>query len=104
MPLAIFARVFALAGATTNRSAQIPRSTWLDHSPLSLSKRSTITGLPESVARVRGVMNSVATGVIITLTLAPSLTINLTRKAALYAAILPVMPSNIFFPLSIPAL
>ena len=98
IPEAILPNVDAVAGAITRASAQRPSSTWLCHEPLSLLKNSLSTGLPDNVESVSGVMNSFAAGVITTCTSAPSFTNNLTSKAALYAAMLPVTPRTIFFP------
>ena len=98
IPEAILPNVDAVAGAITMASAQRPSSTWLCHEPLSLLKNSLSTGLPDNVESVSGVMNSFAAGVITTCTSAPSFTNNLTSKAALYAAMLPVTPRTIFFP------
>ena len=55
-------------------------------------------GFCDSVASVSGVMNCFAVGVITTLTLAPCFTSKRTSCAALYAAMPPVTPSNMFFP------
>ena len=83
IPFAILAIVFALAGAITIKSAQSPRSTWFVHSPFLFKTKSLNTGFLLSVLKVKGVTNSLAAGVIITFTLAPALTSNLTKKAAL---------------------
>ena len=98
MPLAILPRVLAVAGAITIASAHTPRSTWLFHEPLRSSKNSESTAGPVSVESVRGAINSLAAGVITTCTSAPAFTRSLAKTALLYAAILPVMPSTIFFP------
>ena len=100
-PPAIFPMVEAVAGATTMASAHNPSSTWLFHEPLSLWKKSQRTGRPDNVDSVSGVINSFADGVMTTWTSAPSFTRSLTRSAALYAAMLPLTPKTIFFPLSI---
>jgi hypothetical protein len=76
IPLATLPSRFPVAGATTIRSDS--RLVWIwrieaspssrPHSmygpPVSWVKRSTVTGFPESVPRVRGVMKRVAEGVI----------------------------------------
>lgn len=54
----------------------------------------------ESVERVSGVINSLAAGVITTLTLAPAFTNKRTNAAVLKAAIPPVIPNKTFLPLS----
>ncbi len=73
-PVAILAIVDAVAGATTIASAQSPKSTWLFHWPVLAVKNSVITGLPLSVDKVTGEINSLALGVIITCTSAPAFT------------------------------
>src|SRR5689334_10553763 len=100
-PEAILAMVLAEAGATMNISAHEARCTWLSHSPVRASKPSTLTGFLERTDKVRGVMKSRAEGVITTLTCAPSFTSKRTSKADLYAAMLPVMPRRMCFPLNI---
>jgi hypothetical protein len=57
-----------------------------------------ITGLPDSVESVRGVIKSVAALVIITFTSALSFLKRRTRAGILKAAILPVIPMTILFP------
>ena len=83
MPLAIFAMVLAVAGATIIASAHTPSFTWLCHSPFSGLKNSVKTGFCESVANVSGATNCFAAGVITTFTLAPSFTSKRVRFAAL---------------------
>src|SRR5690554_1051670 len=98
--------VLAVAGAISIKSAQSASSTWLFHcgflsGPISDSVfvKEENTLFLERVERVSGVTNSLAAGVITTLTLAPFFTKSLTKNAALYAAIPPVTPSKIFLPL-----
>ena len=83
MPVAILASVLAVAGAITIMSAHRPNSTWLVHSPLSRLANLVCTTFLDSVASVSGVMNSIASGVMITFTSAPFLINSRTRKAAL---------------------
>ena len=80
-------------------SAHLPSNTWFDQALL--LERSNKTGFFESVDRVNGETKSFADAVITTFTSAPALINNLTSMAVLYAAILPVMPNNIFFPFKI---
>ncbi len=65
------------------------------HAPFSGSKNSTKIGCFDSVAIVSGVMNCLASGVITTRTSAPAVTNVRHKCAALYAAMLPVMPNKI---------
>lgn len=101
MPVENLAMLFAVAGAMTYKSAQSPSSTWLVHSPEFELKNSRLTGFLESVESVSGLIKSVAEGVIITFTCAPSFISDLMSIADLYAAILPVTPIKIFLPRSI---
>ena len=73
-PVAIFAMVEAVAGATTIASAQRPKSTWLFQEPSRELKNSVITGLRVKVLSVTGVINSLPAGVITTWTSWPALT------------------------------
>lgn len=57
-----------------------------------------MTGFPVNADKVTGVMNSLPAGVITTCTSAPFFINARTKYAALYAAILPVIPNMIFFP------
>ena len=93
-PLASLAKVFAVAGATNIASAHKPKSTWLFQPASELTSEKT--AFFESVERVSGVIKSVADWVIKTWTSAPSLIKRRVKKAALYAAILPVTPRRIF--------
>ena len=83
MPCAIFANVDADAGAMSMRSAHVPKSTWLCQLPSRRSKNSLTTPWRLSVARVRGVTNSLAEGVMTTCTSAPALTKRRTKVQAL---------------------
>ena len=82
-------------------SAHSPNDTCEFHSRFSGLKKSTKMGCFERVAIVRGVINCLARGVIITLTSAPSFTKRRQSIAALYAAMLPVIPRIMCLPLSI---
>ena len=83
-PLAIFESVLAVAGQIRIKSAQIPRSTWLFHVSSSSSEvKLEYTGFLDNVESVKGVMNSLASGVITTFTSAPFLINNLTSIAVL---------------------
>jgi len=62
------------------------------------SIKDEMTGFFDSVESVRGVINSFAAGVMITLTEAPDLINKRTRDADLYAAIPAVIPNRIFLP------
>src|SRR5689334_17751845 len=77
-PLAIFARVLQLNGATTITSAQRPSITWFDHDSLLAS--SVITVFFDNVDRVRGETKAAAAGVITTFTLAPAFTSRRTKR------------------------
>ena len=90
--------VDAVAGAMTIASAHSPNCTCECHSPVFAVKNSVITGLPDSVDSVSGVMNSRAEGVIITCTSAPALMSSRTSVAVLYAAIPPHTPTTICLP------
>ena len=83
MPPAIFPRILAVAGAMTTRSAMSESAMW----PTLLSVKgpniSCVTGLPDSVWKVRGVTNSVAFFVMTTWTSAPSLHSDRTSSATL---------------------
>ena len=57
MPLAIFPRIFAVAGAITIRSAISARVTCPILEPLKRRNISHRTGLPERVSKVRGETN-----------------------------------------------
>ena len=101
IPLAILPRVEAVQGAISMASAHSPRSTCEFHVPSLWAKNSLITGLWVSADSVIGVINSFPAGVITTCTSAPAFTSPRIIRHALYAAMLPVIPSTIFFPLSI---
>ena len=101
MPLAILPRVEAVQGAMSMASAHSPRSTCEFHVPSLCAKNSLITGLWVSADSVIGVINSFPAGVITTCTSAPAFTSPRIIRHALYAAMLPVIPSTIFFPFNI---
>ena len=58
MPLAILARIFAVAGAMANTSARWARAICSTSQGVSRRNISVTTGCLESVSRVRGVRNS----------------------------------------------
>jgi len=92
-PWASLAIVWAVAGATTKRSAHFPRVTCFVHDPSSFSgKISVSTSFSDRVPSVSGGMNRSASGVMSTCTSAPAFFRRRTRGAALYAAMLPVTP------------
>src|SRR5690606_6432420 len=95
-PRASLAKVLALHGATSITSAQRPISTWLFHCEPSLTLLNT--GCFETVSSASGLTKAPAEDVIITLTSAPAFISWRTRMGVLYAAILPVTASMIFFP------
>ena len=82
IPCAIFARTFAVAGATTTRSAAASEMCPGFQSRGS-SKRSHSTGLRESVWNVSGVTNARACSVITTCTSSPRFTRSRTSSHAL---------------------
>ncbi len=102
MPAAILPMMFAVAGATRARSrpsviSMCPMVAW------SLLENSSYrTGLRESVSKVSRDTNFSALAVIATRTSAPCSVSLLSRSTALYAAILPVTPSRIRFPVKTP--
>ena len=65
-----------------------------------LEKKSLMTGFCVKADSVMGVINSLPAGVITTCTSAPALMSPRIIRQALYAAIEPVIPKTIFFPLS----
>ena len=81
----ILAKVFAVAGAISRRSAHKPSSTWLFHCAFSSSSLVNVekTSFLESVESVSGVIKSLAAGVITTFTSAPDLTKSRTIQAVL---------------------
>ena len=91
-PCAMRARVVAVAGATTIRSARRARATCSTPSYVAGSNMSVYTGRPVSDRNVNGVRNCRAACVRTTSTRAPACTSLLVRSAALYAAMLPVTP------------
>ncbi len=82
-PDATRARKSALAGATTTRSGQRASSIWPMPASASASSNWVCTLLPERACKVRGVMNSVAAGVMTTRTSAPALLKSLASSALL---------------------
>ena len=90
IPAAIFAIVFAVAGAMMTRSASWPMRTWLTWS--TKSKTSVVTGRPESASKVGAPTNSRALGVGTTVTVCPISRRRRMTWAALYAAIPPATP------------
>ena len=104
MPWASLPMVEADAGAISIASAQRPRSTWLFHVPSRPLKNSLMTGWELSAESVIGVINSFPAGVMTICTSAPARTNKRVSTAALYAAILPVIPRTICLPLSTPIL
>ena len=101
MPAAIFPMTLAVAGATMKTSALAARDTCPTLNSKLRSKVSTMHLLPVSVSKVTGVINWQALRVMMTCTSACALTSIEARFAILYAAILPLTPRSIVFPLSI---
>src|SRR5580704_3930150 len=100
MPCANFARMSAVAGATSNRSVRcataicsIAESRFASPPASGPANRSVMTFCPLSAANVSGVTNSRAPRVITTCTLKSSCCNRRTSSAALYAATPPVTPS-----------
>jgi hypothetical protein len=94
MPFAIFAKVLQLKGAIKIHQP-MPKHYMVF--PSVIITYSVITLFLDNVESTNGETNSLAVGVITTLTSAPALINNLTSKIVLYAAILAVIPINIFF-------
>ena len=101
MPAAIFPMTLAVAGATMKTSALAANDTCPTLNSKLRSKVSTMHLLPVSVSKVTGVINWQALRVMMTCTSACALTSIEARFAILYAAILPLTPRSIVFPLSI---
>ena len=101
MPWASLAITFALAGATTNRSARFASSTCSTWNWKFRSNVSVRHLFPVNVSKVTGVINCNAFSVMITCTSACCFFKRLARFAALYAAILPLTPNTTVFPFSI---
>ena len=99
-PIANFAIVLAVAGATTITSAPKASATWSMFKSEFDSNRPTVTGRCVSASNVVGPTNSDAPDVITTSTCAPLCTNLLARSAALNAAMLPVTPNTTFLPAS----
>src|SRR6184192_1793496 len=87
----------AVAGAIRRRFARSASSMWPGRQLSFSSKKLVVTGFFESVCKVSGEINSVASCVITTKTSWPCLTSRLASSADLYAAIDPVTPSTIVF-------
>ena len=100
IPFAILPSVEAVQGATSIASAHKPRATCECHVPSRCEKKSLMTGFCVKADSVMGVINSLPAGVITTCTSAPALMSPRIIRQALYAAIEPVIPKTIFFPLS----
>ena len=81
-PSASLPIVLAEAGARMIKSAQFASSTWLFQEPAG-ELNSIKTGFFDKTEKVSGVTKSVAGGVIITFTSAPSFTSRRTKKTAL---------------------
>ena len=96
IPLAAFAMILAVAGATTIRSLFLRRE--ICGSRILGSHISSATGFPLSVSNVSGPTNCAAALVIMTSTSAPAFTSRRRSSQALYAAIPPVTPKRICFP------
>src|SRR3984957_16658773 len=102
MPCAKWARMSAVAGATSSRSVRWATAmcsmalSTLAGAASSAANISVMTFLPVSAAKVSGVMNSCAERVITTCTSSFSCCRRRTSSAALYAAIPPVTPRTIF--------
>src|SRR5882672_7346941 len=96
-PCASSAMMLAVAGAIKRRLARSAKSMWPGRQLSFSSKKLVITGFLESVCKVSGEMNSVASCVITTKTSWPCLTKRLASSADLYAAIDPVTPSTTDF-------
>ena len=101
MPAAIFPMTLAVAGATMKTSALAASDTCPTLNSKLRSKVSTMHLFPVSVSKVTGVINWQALRVMMTCTSACALTSIEARFAILYAAILPLTPRSIVFPLSI---
>ena len=82
-PCAIFARMFAVAGATTTRSAAAASEMCPGFQSCGSAKRSLSTGLRESVWNVSGVTNARACSVITTCTSSHRFTSRRTSSHAL---------------------
>ncbi len=83
IPLAIFPRKLAVAGAITNRSAQSARLTCRVETNSCGGNRSVQTGFRDTVSSVNGVMKWVADSVMITCTSAPAFPSARTRYGTL---------------------
>ncbi len=82
-PSAAFARMFAVAGATSTRSAQSASAICATFQCCTGAHISTVTGLPLISRKVSSVTNSVASFVMTTRTSAPALRRRLTTSTAL---------------------
>ncbi len=99
-PQAMWAMILAVAGAisitwaaSASETCSILNSEAISHIPV-------VTGRPVMLRSDSGIMNLVAGSVMTASTLNPACTSLLAISAALYAAILPVMPRTIVFPFS----
>src|SRR5262245_43907212 len=92
MPCANFARMSAVAGATSMRSSPFVSAMCWMSAPRDRSHWSVITSCPLNVCSVRGVMNCRPPAVMMTCTSVPAFTRPRTISAALYAAMPPLTP------------
>ncbi len=94
VPAASRAIKWAVAGATSTRSAQRASSMWPMAASASSSQSSERTGLPDTAWNTVGDTMRVALGVMTTRTSAPASLRRRTRSGLLYAAMPPVTPSR----------